>query len=53
MFGQQKREVIERIDPEWTVGGDGVLVCPHGHRVEDDGKCPDGCTSPLRRAGLI
>lgn len=31
----------------------GPLVCPHGHAVEPDGKCPEGCVSPLRETGLI
>jgi hypothetical protein len=38
---------------DWEVSHDGVLVCPCGRRVEDDGSCPDGHESPLRGAGLI
>jgi hypothetical protein len=41
---------------EWTTDGFGmssILICPHGHRVEQDGTCPDGCVSPLREHGLI
>lgn len=39
---------------EWEVGvyGD-TLICPHGHEIEQDGKCPDGCVSILLRMGLI
>ncbi len=37
----------------WTVGLDGVLECPHGYRVEDDGECPKGCKSPMRQMGII
>jgi hypothetical protein len=48
-----KRRVISDLDSDWTVGADGVLVCPCGHRVEDDGQCPDGHESPLRGAGMI
>jgi hypothetical protein len=29
------------------------LICPHGHAVELDGSCPEGCVSPIRDAGLI
>jgi len=38
----------------WDQSSDGVvLICPHGHRIETDGSCPDGCVSPLREMGLI
>lgn len=38
----------------WDQSADGmVLICPHGHRIEQDGSCPDGCESPLKGAGLI
>lgn len=36
-----------------TYGLDFSLVCPHGHTVEADGRCPSGCVSPLRAMGLI
>lgn len=29
------------------------LECPHGHRIELDGSCPDGCESPLKGRGLV
>lgn len=29
------------------------LRCPHGHSIEYDGSCPEGCTSPLREQGVI
>lgn len=29
------------------------LVCPHGHPIEQDGECPDGCVSPLVEAGIL
>ena len=48
-----KRAVIDGLDEEWEVLADGTLVCPCGHRVEDDGECPNGHTSPLIRAGMI
>lgn len=41
---------------EWDTDGFGlssVLICPHGHRVEQDGSCPEGCVSPLREMGMI
>jgi hypothetical protein len=52
MFGM-KRQVIQNMDNEWTVSGDGVLVCPCGQRVEDDGKCSSGHVSPMVKKGLI
>jgi hypothetical protein len=49
-----KREALKSLGvDEWDVSPDGVLVCPCGHRVEDDGSCPNGHESPLRGAGLI
>jgi hypothetical protein len=41
---------------DWSSDGfgiDSILICPHGERVEQDGRCPNGCVSPLRAAGLI
>lgn len=42
---------------DWETDGYGIdscLICPeHGHTIEQDGQCPDGCVSPLRAAGLI
>jgi len=41
---------------DWQTDGYGlssVLICPHGHRVEQDGNCPDGCVSPLKEVGMI
>lgn len=46
-----KRKLVEGTD--WIVEHDGMLVCPCGHRVEDDGTCPNGHTSPMRERGLI
>lgn len=36
----------------WDYSGD-TLTCPHGHRIEDDGRCPSGCVSPFVAAGII
>ena len=41
------------VDGEDTYGLDALLVCPHGNIIEQDGRCPEGCVSPLRQAGLI
>lgn len=30
-----------------------TLTCPHGHRIEQDGTCPNGCRSPLLERELI
>lgn len=51
-------ELMEELLPDgWEYeagyGTDGLLVCPHGHSIEQDGECPDGCVSPLREIGLI
>lgn len=36
-----------------TFGLDFLLICPHGDTIEQDGRCPNGCVSPLRTLGLI
>ena len=51
-------ELIEELLPEdWEYehgyGSDGNLICPHGHTIEQDGRCPEGCVSPLVRLDLI
>jgi len=38
---------------EPDMGMDSLLECPHGSVIEQDGRCPSGCVSPLRRMGLI
>lgn len=38
---------------DWTVENDAVLISPNGHRVEWDGRSPDGEESPLLILGLI
>ena len=38
---------------DWEVVDDSLLVCPCGYQIEWDGRCPDGCQSPLRSMGLI
>jgi len=52
-------EMLEELLPEdWEIhdpqmGSSCVLECPHGHVIEQDGRCPEGCVSPLISAGLI
>ena len=50
-------ELLEAIGAEdWETDGYGIdscLICPHGHTIEQDGRCPEGCISPLRAYGLI
>jgi hypothetical protein len=46
-----KDQFLEGTD--WTTDGMGTLICPCGHRVEDDGHCPNGCESPMLDAGII
>lgn len=36
-----------------TFGFDFTLVCPHGHTIEADGECPEGCGSPLVELGIM
>lgn len=38
---------------DWFVVNEAVLTCPHGHDIEYDGTCPEGCVSPIREMGLI
>jgi len=51
-----KDEVLTRYGFEskgWTTDGLGTFICPHGHRIEDDGRCPEGCISPMLTLGVI
>ena len=48
-----KRQFIREHFPEWSVTRTGVLECPCGSRVEDDGQCPEGHVSPLKQMGMI
>jgi hypothetical protein len=49
--------ILDDILPEdWDTDGyglDSMLICPHGHTIEQDGSGPCGCVSPLRAMGLI
>lgn len=38
---------------EWEQNHLGDLICPCGHTIELDGKCPNGHVSPIREQGLI
>lgn len=50
-------ELLEEIGAAgWSsdgMGVDALLICPCGDTIEQDGRCPQGCVSPLRTAGLI
>lgn len=49
----EKEEILRVLGyKEWSVSN-GVLVCPCGHKVEDDGECPNGHESPLLQECLI
>ena len=51
-----KREFLETTgyaEKGWTTDGLGVLICPHGYRVEDDGGCAEGCDSPMVSMAII
>jgi hypothetical protein len=48
----------ERASGEWSIhdpimGSEFLLDCPHGHTIEQDGTCHEGCVSPLRAAGIV
>lgn len=51
-------ELVQSILPEgWSIedesmGMDLLLICPHDAVIEADGRCPEGCVSPLVKAGL-
>jgi len=50
------QEILEETgyaDEGWETDGLGQLVCPCGHTIEEDGKCPNGCKSPLIELGMI
>lgn len=34
-------------------GFDFNLICPHGHEIEQDGMCYEGCESPLLTMGFM
>jgi hypothetical protein len=38
---------------EWEASDGDTLICPHGHMIEVDGECPEGCVSPLREHGVV
>ena len=52
-------ELVEMIlPPGWAIYGpklarDVLLKCPHGHIIEHDGRCLEGCVSPLLKLGLV
>jgi len=50
-------DILNEILPEgWETDGYGIdsnLICPHGHIIELDGRCPEGCVSPLVKWGMI
>jgi hypothetical protein len=52
-------ELVEMIlPPGWAIYGpkmalDVLLKCPHGHIIEHDGRCLEGCVSPSLKAGLV
>lgn len=37
---------------DWSGDAD-VLECPCGFTIEHDGRCPNGCVSPLLQMGMI
>lgn len=49
--------LVEMLPEGWELdesyGLDFTLICPHGDVIEQDGRCPDGCVSPMITLGLI
>ena len=41
------------LDEGWDVYDGDLLECPCGNVIELDGRCPNGCVSPLRMIGAI
>lgn len=53
MKGMKRAVLEDRGYTDWQLDMYGDLICPHGHSVEDDGTCHEGCVSPLRQEGMI
>lgn len=52
-YAEMAAEIVSAEYPDFEVVDDAIIVCPHGHSIEYDGRCPDGCESPLLTLGLI
>ncbi len=46
-------DVLDLLEADGWTADDDLLICPHGHMIEQDGECPEGCVSPLLAYGLI
>ena len=51
-------EIVEMLPEGWDIydpemGLDFLLEAPDGCVIEQDGRCPHGCVSPLRGLGLV
>jgi hypothetical protein len=46
-------EMFESEFPDWEYVDSSVIVCPCGDEIEHDGRCPQGCVSPLLQLGFI
>ena len=58
MNAEQLHVLDDLLPEDWdhnagTYGMSFTLTCPHGHMIEQDGTCPEGCVSPLIEEGLI
>lgn len=47
------QDAMEAALPDGWWGDGDTLVCPCGYDIELDGRCPDGCVSPLVTQGMI
>jgi hypothetical protein len=46
-------ELLEILGADDWEGDMDALTCPCGYTIELDGRCPDGCVSPLIAGGVI
>lgn len=57
MFDEIEDSIQEMLPDGWEYQGgfglSGLLTCPCGIDIEQDGQCPNGCVSPLRALGLV
>jgi hypothetical protein len=57
-IGETFTEAVRSVLPDgWAIhdahlAPDFLLECPHGAVIEQDGRCPQGCVSPMIEAGL-
>lgn len=56
LYAEMAEKVLKKQgywDDGWRVDNEAVLTCPHGHQIEYDGDCFEGCESPFKQMGVI